>query len=163
MLCSELDFDVKRDENIMDPSRRPFDEHLSDMQGRRQSPNFTQIYDDGVGFESIGYDITLPEKGVPRLQECDLVEVHNFDIPMSLAEWQGHEPSSFNITPVANKLVAVNDQRNSFGTSVVELPTSTKLLIGLSNFFIHQWWLLILLIAGAVFLYNRWKKTEAGW
>lgn len=53
----------------------------------------------------------------------------------------------------------LTDLYKDFG---IELPTSTKLLIGLSNFFIHQWWLLILLIAGAVFLYNRWKKTEAG-
>jgi len=53
----------------------------------------------------------------------------------------------------------LTDLYKDFG---IELPPSTKLLIGLSNFFIHQWWLLILMIAGAVFVFNRWKKTEAG-
>ena len=53
----------------------------------------------------------------------------------------------------------LTDLYKDFG---IELPMSTKLLIGLSNFFIHQWWALIMIIAGAVFVFNRWKKTESG-
>jgi len=44
----------------------------------------------------------------------------------------------------------------------IELPWSTKLLIGMSNFFIKDWWLLALIIAGGVYGFNRWKKTEMG-
>lgn len=53
----------------------------------------------------------------------------------------------------------LTDLYKDFG---IELPWSTKLLIGMSNFFIHQWWVLILIIAAAVTLFSRWKKTESG-
>ena len=44
----------------------------------------------------------------------------------------------------------------------VELPLPTRMLIGFSNFLIHYWWLLGLLIIVAVILFFRFKASEAG-
>ncbi len=44
----------------------------------------------------------------------------------------------------------------------IELPTATKILISVSDFFVHFWWLMI---AGAVGLFvgfGRWRKTPIG-
>jgi type II secretory pathway component PulF len=48
---------------------------------------------------------------------------------------------------------------NGFG---VELPLPTKILIGVSTFFIHFWWLIGLLIIAAVILFKRFQATEEG-
>jgi type II secretory pathway component PulF len=53
----------------------------------------------------------------------------------------------------------LTDLYKDFG---IELPFTTQLLIGLSNFIIHGWWLMILIIAGAVYGFSRWKKSEIG-
>jgi type II secretory pathway component PulF len=44
----------------------------------------------------------------------------------------------------------------------IQLPWSTVLLMAISDFFVHFWWLLILLIGGAVWLFRRWHKTPFG-
>jgi len=44
----------------------------------------------------------------------------------------------------------------------IELPASTRLLMGISSFFVHFWWLMILGIIGAVTLFTRWRKTPEG-
>lgn len=44
----------------------------------------------------------------------------------------------------------------------IDLPWSTVLLMSVSNVFVHFWWLMIIGIAGLVFLFRRWRKTPVG-
>ena len=44
----------------------------------------------------------------------------------------------------------------------IELPMMTRILIGVSNFMAHYWFLLFGLIALAVSAFKRWTKTELG-
>jgi type II secretory pathway component PulF len=44
----------------------------------------------------------------------------------------------------------------------VQLPWTTKLLIGLNDFVKHWAWLIVLLIVLAIFLFNRFRSTEEG-
>lgn len=46
--------------------------------------------------------------------------------------------------------------------STMELPLPTKILIGTSGVFSKFWWLGIIVIAGAIFGINKWKKTPQG-
>jgi type II secretory pathway component PulF len=46
-----------------------------------------------------------------------------------------------------------------FGTT---LPWSTQLLMNISDFFVHFWWLIIIACIGLYIGYNRWKKTLIG-
>lgn len=43
-----------------------------------------------------------------------------------------------------------------------ELPTPTRLLIGLSNFMVSFWWLIFMMIGGAIVLLRNYRRTEAG-
>lgn len=43
-----------------------------------------------------------------------------------------------------------------------QLPWNTLLLIGMSNFFVKFWWLLIGFIITFIFFFKSWKKTKAG-
>ncbi len=43
-----------------------------------------------------------------------------------------------------------------------ELPFSTRTLIAASNFVIGYWWLIIMAAIGVVWLFRRWKASEAG-
>lgn len=43
-----------------------------------------------------------------------------------------------------------------------ELPTATKILMAISDFFIKSWWLAIILISALVYLFIRFKKTDQG-
>lgn len=60
------------------------------------------------------------------------------------------------MTVVVPKLT---DLYKDFG---IALPLSTQILISASNFMVHFWWLLIGVGVGAVYVFNRWKKTETG-
>lgn len=42
------------------------------------------------------------------------------------------------------------------------LPPTTQLLISVSNFFVHFWWLIILSGIGAAFGLSRWRATDIG-
>jgi type IV pilus assembly protein PilC len=44
----------------------------------------------------------------------------------------------------------------------IELPASTRLLMGVSSFFVHYWWLMILLMVGGTMLFTKWRKTPEG-
>lgn len=44
----------------------------------------------------------------------------------------------------------------------IDLPASTKLLMSISGFFVHYWWLMIITIVGLGALFSRWKKTPEG-
>lgn len=44
----------------------------------------------------------------------------------------------------------------------IELPMTTKILMGVSGFFVHYWWLMILIFLGGAELFRRWKKTPEG-
>ncbi len=43
-----------------------------------------------------------------------------------------------------------------------ELPWATRVLIGTSQFFQDYWWLLLILLAGGLYGFLRWTKTEQG-
>ncbi len=43
-----------------------------------------------------------------------------------------------------------------------ELPLATQILIGVSNFFVKFWWLVIAMIAGGIAALGNWRKTDAG-
>jgi MSHA biogenesis protein MshG len=43
-----------------------------------------------------------------------------------------------------------------------ELPAITVFLIGMSNFFLHQWWVLLLLISVCIFITSRYLDTKQG-
>lgn len=53
----------------------------------------------------------------------------------------------------------LTDLYKDFG---IELPFTTKLLIAFSNFIIHDWWLVILIVGGVIYGFSRWKKTNIG-
>lgn len=44
----------------------------------------------------------------------------------------------------------------------IELPTMTKILIGVSDFMVHYWYLLFGLIAVAMSAFKKWAQTELG-
>ena len=44
----------------------------------------------------------------------------------------------------------------------IELPVTTKILIGISDFFVRDWWLMILIIVGLVIGFRRWRTTSVG-
>lgn len=44
----------------------------------------------------------------------------------------------------------------------IQLPATTKLLIGVSNFFVKDWWLVLLILIGLVVGGRRWKGTKTG-
>jgi len=44
----------------------------------------------------------------------------------------------------------------------LELPLTTRILVGVSNFVIHFWWLIIFGTIGAVIGFRKWKKTPQG-
>ncbi len=43
-----------------------------------------------------------------------------------------------------------------------ELPLPTKILLATSNFFVHYWWLVVILMAGAISGFIYWVNTEEG-
>jgi general secretion pathway protein F len=49
-----------------------------------------------------------------------------------------------------------------FSGQGAELPFSTRMLIGLSDFVVGWWWLIILATIGANWAWRRWKATAAG-
>jgi len=48
------------------------------------------------------------------------------------------------------------------GLPNAHLPLITRVLVGISNFIIHQWYIVILIVAVLVFLLSRWIRTDAG-
>lgn len=44
----------------------------------------------------------------------------------------------------------------------VKLPASTQLLINMSDFFVHFWWLMIAVSVGGYFGFLKWRKTLTG-
>lgn len=53
----------------------------------------------------------------------------------------------------------LSDMYDDFGA---EMPLPTLILIGISNFMVAFWWLIILLLVGAFFAFRQWKNTHAG-
>jgi type II secretion system protein F len=43
-----------------------------------------------------------------------------------------------------------------------DLPITTRMLLSMSDIISHQWWLIILIIAGVVFGFRAWLRTEGG-
>lgn len=43
-----------------------------------------------------------------------------------------------------------------------DLPITTSMLLGMSAFLSHQWWLVILIIVGSVIGFRAWVRTDAG-
>jgi len=43
-----------------------------------------------------------------------------------------------------------------------ELPGATRILVGLTNFMLNFWWLVLALVVAGVFLAVQWLKTESG-
>jgi type II secretory pathway component PulF len=63
---------------------------------------------------------------------------------------------SIMMTVVIPKLT---DMYKDFGT---ELPWTTQLLMNISDFFVHFWWLAGIMLVGGVIFFNRWRKTMLG-
>jgi type IV pilus assembly protein PilC len=49
-----------------------------------------------------------------------------------------------------------------FASVGMELPLPTRIVIGMSDFLINYWWMLIIIIAGAVFAFRRYYATSDG-
>ena len=49
-----------------------------------------------------------------------------------------------------------------FEGAKVTLPITTRILIGISSFVSGYWWLIIIMFAGAIYMFRRWKNTEKG-
>jgi general secretion pathway protein F len=62
----------------------------------------------------------------------------------------------FLLTTIVPKVVSMFESMHQ------NLPLPTKVLILISSFLGKTWWIIILLFVAAMFLLNRWKKTETG-
>ena len=49
-----------------------------------------------------------------------------------------------------------------FADMDMPLPWPTKFIVDLSNFLVHFWWLLLLVIGGMIFGLRAWRKTDRG-
>jgi general secretion pathway protein F len=49
-----------------------------------------------------------------------------------------------------------------FEDTKVVLPWTTRILLGIANFMHDFWWAMILLLAGGIYGFIRWRRTEAG-
>jgi general secretion pathway protein F len=49
-----------------------------------------------------------------------------------------------------------------FEDTKVVLPWTTRILLGMANFMHDFWWAMILLLAGGIYGFLRWRRTEAG-
>jgi len=49
-----------------------------------------------------------------------------------------------------------------FEHAKVQLPIQTRILMWVSSTVGSYWWLILILVAGSVFLFRRWKKSEKG-
>ncbi len=58
--------------------------------------------------------------------------------------------------------VVVPRMTELYGDFGVDLPFTTRLLIGVSNFFVNFWWVLILGVIGGGYGFYKWKKTLVG-
>jgi len=43
-----------------------------------------------------------------------------------------------------------------------QLPFSTRILIGASDFLVHFWWLVLSVLIGSIFAFKNWKSSEDG-
>ncbi len=59
-------------------------------------------------------------------------------------------------------LVVVPVFAQVYGDLHARLPGATLLLINASNFFLHYWWLALLLIAGSVLGFHKYRSTDGG-
>ncbi len=48
------------------------------------------------------------------------------------------------------------------GIKGVQLPILTRLLLDLSHFITHLWWVVLLILVFGIFFMNRWSKTDSG-
>lgn len=62
----------------------------------------------------------------------------------------------FLMTVIVPKLASI------FQDSGAELPIYTKLMLAMSSFLVHFWWLLIIILVGLVVGFNRFHATTAG-
>ena len=60
------------------------------------------------------------------------------------------------MTFVVPKLTAMY---SDFGA---ELPLMTRMLVGMSDFFVNFWWAILLGVGGSVYGFKRWRKTPTG-
>lgn len=44
----------------------------------------------------------------------------------------------------------------------IDLPVTTRILIGISDFSVKYWWLVLILLAGGIYGFLRWKKSKVG-
>src|SRR5690606_31429915 len=59
-------------------------------------------------------------------------------------------------------VVAIPTFASVYSATQAELPGVTRALIGISNFMVSYWWLLLILVAAVVIGLAIWKKTPAG-
>ncbi len=48
------------------------------------------------------------------------------------------------------------------GLPGVKLPLLTRILLGISNFVIHDWWIVVIIVVALVYLTSRWARTGPG-
>lgn len=60
------------------------------------------------------------------------------------------------MTVVVPKLTGLYTEMN------IDLPVTTKILIGVSQFFVRMWWAMIIVIVGLIVGFQRWRATKFG-
>lgn len=63
---------------------------------------------------------------------------------------------------IAMMMFVIPDFMDMFEGLDAEMPFMTVMVINMSNFILDKWWLLILIVAGIVFAYKSYYKTDAG-
>jgi general secretion pathway protein F len=62
----------------------------------------------------------------------------------------------FLLTSIVPKVITM------FESMHATLPLPTRILIAISAFLGKTWWIIVLLVAAAAYLFNRWRKTDSG-
>lgn len=63
---------------------------------------------------------------------------------------------------IAMMMFVIPNFMDMFEDLDAEMPFMTVMVINMSNFILDKWWLLILIVAGIVFAYKSYYKTDAG-
>lgn len=70
--------------------------------------------------------------------------------------------SGLGIAMVVLNIFVIPNFAKVFEKFHTQLPLMTRILLGTSNFMIHYWWLLGILIGGSIFSLKKYLKTEQG-